>query len=202
MNANRLFARLGVALVFILTMACDLVGCEGDRPIDYPATMTAAAIYMPTFNAEMTARAVAETQQALTRAAPTPTLIPTKTPLPPPTQTAIAKFIDALYYRETAPNRFDFYRFYPDGQLTLIEMLLRPPQDVYGTYAEAKKYLALGNPDVKAARYTILNDLITLTYPPEWPPIFPTSGTYLGDKIKLLLPDGTTVEYSLYDREP
>lgn len=34
MNANRLFARLGVALVFLLTMACDLVGCEGDRPND------------------------------------------------------------------------------------------------------------------------------------------------------------------------
>lgn len=127
----------------------------------------------------------------------------THTAEPSPTVTVQAVYIDAIYYREVAPNRFHYWHFYPDGQVTQIEAIMNPPQDVYGTYQFNRKYLEAGRPQENiTGEYVILNGQITITYPPVAPPIFATSGTYQQEKIMMSMPDGTTAEYVLYDGTP
>ncbi len=139
---------------------------------------------------------------------PTQTLppLPTEAPTQPPTETPTPVFIDAIYYRESAPNQFDYFHFYPDGQVTNVMAKLNPPADVYETYKLNRRFLEPGKPQENiTGQYRILDGKIEFqfSYPAGYPKeLSVVSGTYSDQQITVVFGDEKSALYLLYDGEP
>jgi len=125
----------------------------------------------------------------------TPAPTATQTPLPAPTSTPPTE-LDAVFYREietTSGKRFDFLRFWPDGNVALNGAA---GADVQAAYNSARDSLTPGNSNIATGTYTLKEGQVTFTLKVVNDVWAEATGALEGGKLnltaKILLPNPAT----------